>query len=292
MDAVWHLILRDALHGPAGFDTIAGPGLVDRLGDECGLRSYSRVAVLGAGSGAVCRHLAARYGCVVTGVEHDPVAASAARQLVDRLPAPVRRRVTVATSSPAAWQPTHPYDVVLGVESLPRDGALTAVLDTAYLALRAGGRLALLDVVAGPAGPTPPTDGPPWTFGRPLPDPATLADRLCRSGFANVAAYDRTGDAVDWLRRAQLVLVRRHREVAAAASRWAAADWLHGVERCLGDLTAGRVAYWQLTGTRPGPARAADFELDPPSHAGAGRRSTFDPGWHRKLATERRPDAG
>ena len=289
MDAVWRLVLRDAIHGDSAFDTIAGPALVDRLGAESGLRPYSRVAVLGAGRGAICRHLAARYGCVVTGVERDPVAAAAARDLLDRLPAPVRRRVTVATSPPGAWQPTHPYDLVVGVESLPRDGLLTTALDTAYLALRARGRLALLDVVAGP-GRRPVAGDPPWTFDRPLPEPAALADRLGRSGFANVAARDRTDEAVDWLSRVRRVLVDRRREVTAAASATAAAGWLRGTEARLADLRAGRLAYWQMTGVRPGPARAADFELDPPRRA-TGPRYTFDPDWHRKPGEERPPDA-
>jgi len=290
VDAVWRLVLREAIHGDSAFDTIAGPALVDRVGAEHGLRPYSRVAVLGAGRGALCRHLAARYGCVVTGVERDPVAAAAARELLDRLPAPVRRRVTVATSPLGAWQPSHPYDLVVGVESLPRGGLLTAVLDTAYLALRARGQLALLDLFGGPdRGPA--DDGPPWMFSRPLPSPAVLADRLGRSGFANVATHDRTDEAVEWLHRVRRALVSRRREVAAAGSGEVAARWLHGTGARLADLRAGRLSYWQVTAVRPGPARAADFELDLPRRA-AGPRQTLDPNWHRKPGEERRPAEG
>jgi ubiquinone/menaquinone biosynthesis C-methylase UbiE len=180
---------------------IRGREATEELAALVGLTGDERVLDVGCGLGGSARHLVARYGVRVTGVDICSDHCRVGRLLNERTG--LAQRVELVTADALALPFANGgFDVVwtehavMNIADKPRCyGELRRVL-------RTGGRLAVYDVLEGP-GPGPPRFPVPWartpesSF---LLSPVRLRALLERSGFQITAWRDLSAYTLGWYR--------------------------------------------------------------------------------------------
>lgn len=171
------------------------------LARRANLQPGQRVLDVGGGLGGPARTLATEFGCTVTVLDLTEEFCRAGEVLTTwtRL----SHRVTFQQGSALALPfPDHSFDVVWAQNSFmniaDKDGLYAGI----YRVLRAGGRFAFQDVMAGPGQPlhfpVHWADSPAISFLRPPAEARALLQRL---GFVEVAWADTTPAALEAQRR-------------------------------------------------------------------------------------------
>ena len=141
--AIWQLAVYDTLHGGRRYANIGGRQLLEHLGSAARLTSASHVLELCCGVGDICRDLAERFGCRVSGVEWN-------RRQVDHARALPHPSVEFIEADVRLFDTPTRFDAIAAFDSLSLVPSLDVVLRRSASLLAPGGTLVLSDVVAGP----------------------------------------------------------------------------------------------------------------------------------------------
>ena len=193
------------------FHTRGRPATLE-LGRAAGLRADMAVLDLGCGIGGPARTLASEFGCLVTGLDLVADYCRAASRLT-RLTGLDARARFVCGSALAAPFADRSFDLVWTQHAAMNIADKKRLYGECARLVAPCGRLALNDIVAGPAGP--PHFPVPWAR-----DPTTsflasadeLRGRLAVAGFWVVSWADKTAIVAEWAREN---LARRTAKTAA-----------------------------------------------------------------------------
>lgn len=144
-DALWQRIVYQPVHGGWHFANIGGRFVLDRVGAQARLGPDSAVVDLCCGSGAAACYLAQTFGCSITGLDLNGSQIDRARERAGS-----DDRLHFEQADVAAWRPSRRYDLVFTLDSLTLIPDLPRLFANCRQALRAGGTLAIAEVVAGP----------------------------------------------------------------------------------------------------------------------------------------------
>ena len=166
----------------------------DALAERAGIRPGDRVADFCAGLGGPARHLAHRYGAVVTGIELNPNRARGAQDLTRRVGLQDRVRVVRGDvmNAPLA---DGSMDAVVSQEAFLHVPDKAVALKEAFRILKPGGRLVFTDWIA--HRPLAPDEAETMWRGlaaQSIQSFESYRDLLQRAGFAVGPADDLTGE--------------------------------------------------------------------------------------------------
>jgi ubiquinone/menaquinone biosynthesis C-methylase UbiE len=187
----------DALVTPEGlapFDHFHGRGVAatQEIAAQLALRPGERVLDIGSGIGGPARWFAAKYEVQVTGVDLTPEFCAAAEAL--NAATGLAGRVTIGQGSALALPvPDGAFDAAYSQNVIMNIADKQQFYREAFRALRPGGRLALSNVCAGPAGE--PYCPVPWATTRDtsfLVTPVAMRADLIAAGFEIVEFRDIT----------------------------------------------------------------------------------------------------
>ncbi|MGQ0838126.1 class I SAM-dependent methyltransferase [Actinokineospora sp.] len=250
--ALWHLAVYEPVHGGREFTNMAGAALLDFIGSRFRLGQDDHVLELCSGTGEVCRYLAARSRCTVTGIELNSAQLRHARLKHHRLPPDVRGRIRYVQADVTTWQPDRAYDLVIAIDSLallPEPGHALAI---AHAALAPGGSLAFADILGGPT-LTERVRTRTWDYDgiRPLPAPPETAAMLTGLGFTDVAYTDISDAAVDCFRAISGALTLNRRAIESVCDHGEYAHWRESTEFYVDSFASGQLTYWRYTAEKP-----------------------------------------
>jgi SAM-dependent methyltransferase len=180
--------------GLAPFDHFHGRGIIatQELAAQLALQPGERVLDIGSGIGGPARWFAAKYGVQVTGIDLTPEFCAAAEAL--NAATGLADRVTILEGSALALPvPDGAFDVAYSQNVIMNIADKQQFYREAFRALRPGGRLALSNVCAGPAGE--PYFPVPWETTRDasfLATPKSMRADLIAAGFEIVDFRDIT----------------------------------------------------------------------------------------------------
>jgi sarcosine/dimethylglycine N-methyltransferase len=250
--ALWHLAVYEPVHEGREFTNMAGAALLDSIGTEFGLGAGHSVLELWSGTGEVCRYLAGRFDCQITGVELNPSQLDHARLKHRQLPASVQKRVRYLRGDVNTWMPDRPYDLVVAVDSLALMNDPGDALAVAHAALRPGGHLVFADILTGRE-LSDRVRGTAWEYDgiRPLPQPADTAELLSHLGFVDIVHTDISAAAVDCFRIISGALTVRQRAIQDVCTAEEYQHWCESTEFYLDSFIRRELSYGRFTARRP-----------------------------------------
>lgn len=223
------------------------------LAKKIGLTKDMHVLDMGSGIGGPARYLASEYGCRVTGIDLTEEYVNVARMLTQRLG--LSDLVTFHHGS-ALDLPFAPalFDVIWtqhAAMNIPDKARLYA---EAFRVLKPGGRLALYDILSGPAGPVhfpvPWARSPETSF---LLTPDELRRHLHDAGFEVTHWRDYTEAGLAWFTAAAAKLGQGPLP-ALGIHLLLGAEYPAMARNQVRNLREGRIVVAQVTGEKPGPA--------------------------------------
>ena len=234
----------DQFHGRG---PLATRELVELLQPQAG----ERLLDIGSGIGGPARWIAAKFDCHVTGVDLTPEFCEAAEEL--NAATGLADRVRIITGSALALPvPDGAFDAAYSQNVIMNIADKKLFYREAFRALRPGGRLALSNVCAGPAGepyfPVPWATTAETSF---LATPAEMQADLAAAGFEIVDFRDTTAMVAEAQRR------NRERLEQGTLPR-VAADIIHGPRaremqrNTMRSVEEGRTAIVEALVRRPG----------------------------------------
>jgi trans-aconitate methyltransferase len=243
-DEIWERAVYQPVHNGWHFANIGGRSFLEFIGARGQLGRESGVLDLCCGSGAADCYLAERFDSDVTGIDINQSQIERAR-----LRARTLERVRFLQADACAWNPDRRFDLVFSLDSLTLVADLPALLKTCRSALRAGGLLAIADVVAGKA-----LSDEMRAFALAedgavaLATADQLAAQLETSGFTNVEIASLREDAVH-----AFTLI--HRSVHQSRNWPVPApkieEWKLLSERYLSAFVSGQLGYARIVATAP-----------------------------------------
>ena len=189
--------------GLAPFDHFHGCGLAgtENVAKRLAPRPGERLLDIGSGIGGPARWFAAKYGVQVTGVDLTPEFCAAAETLNAMTGLADRVRI-LEGSALALPLPDGAYDAAYSQNVIMNIADKPLFCREAFRMLRPGGRLALSNLCAGPAGE--PYFPVPWATTRDasfLESPESMRANLAAAGFEIVEFRDVTPELVEVQRR-------------------------------------------------------------------------------------------
>jgi MPBQ/MSBQ methyltransferase len=179
---------------------VRGREATEELAQLAGLTAGERVLDVGCGLGGTARYLAARFGVQVTEVDLTAEYCRVGNMLSDKTGLADRVELVTANALELPFADG-------GFDAIWTEHAAMNIADKPRLyselrrVLRAGGRLAIYDIVQGPGGqvhfPVPWARQPEISF---LVSPTDLRALLERAAFKVLAWEDATAPALSWLR--------------------------------------------------------------------------------------------
>lgn len=250
--ALWHLAVYEPVHEGREFTNMAGAALLDSIGSEFNLGAGHRVLELCSGTGEVCRYLAGRFECQITGIELNAAQLEHARLKHRQLPSSVKRRIRYLRGDVNTWIPDTSYDLVVAVDSLALMNDPGDALAVAHAALRPGGHLVFADILTGRE-LSDRVRGTAWEYDgiRPLPQPADTAELLSHLGFTDIEYADISPAAVDCFRIISGALTVRRRAIRDVCTQEEYDHWCESTEFYLDSFTRRELSYWRYTARRP-----------------------------------------
>lgn len=185
------------------FHTRGRPATLE-LAEAAGLRADMRVLDIGSGVGGPARTLAAEYGCRVTGLDLVPDYCRAATRLTGLTGLDQFARF-VCGSALAAPFADQSFELIWTQHAAMNIADKRRLYQECARLLIPCGRIALNDIVAGPAGP--PHFPEPWardprdSF---LESAGELRGRLAVAGFHIIYWEDRTAEVAGWTRNVMM----------------------------------------------------------------------------------------
>jgi SAM-dependent methyltransferase len=235
---------------PFDQDHYGGVGAVDALARRAGVTARSRVLDVCAGLGGPARFLAARHGCRVVAVELHAGRAAGAARLTRVVGLATRVAVVRADGATVPFRAAS-FDACLSQEGLLHVADKRAVLAGCHRVLRAGGRLAFTDWIAGPRL----ADGErrhleEWMAARTLETLAGYRRLLGAAGFGAIEAEDVSDEWRPVLRARHRTFreLRADTEARLGPSRWEHYDQLFTF--FIGLVEAGKIGGGRFTAAR------------------------------------------
>ena len=195
----------------APFDHFHGRGVVatEELAAQLQLQPGEKLLDIGSGIGGPARWFAAKFGVQVTGVDLTPEFCAAARTLNSATG--LADRVTIIEGSALALPvPDAAFDAAYSQNVIMNIADKRQFYREAFRALRAGGRLALSNLCAGPNGE--PYFPVPWATTRDtsfLASPEEMRADLRAAGFEIVSFGDITASMAETQRRTRERIEKR-----------------------------------------------------------------------------------
>ncbi len=249
---VWQLAIYGAVHRGWEFINLGGAEVLDRIAALANLNADATAIEFCAGQGAVCRYLAQRYGCLITGIEWNPNQVRVAQQLTAKLDPAAAAKVEILESDCQAWLPSGQVDLVISMDSMMLLPDVGAVLRNAYACLKPGGRLAIATLGAGgrindeTRSFAWEVDGMASLFG-----PEEYTTLLEDAGFVQAAAIDMTKIAIATSERIDRALLQHEQEIKRLDGENVFRGWVEVGRWYLAAFTSGRLNYILATGIRP-----------------------------------------
>lgn len=250
--ALWHLAVYEPVHNGREFTNMAGAALLDTIGTEFSLGPESKVLEMCSGTGEVCRYLATRFQCRITGIELNSSQLRHARLKHRQLPSDAAKRIRYVQGDVNTWRPDTAYDLVVAVDSLALMSDPGDALAMAYSALRPGSHLAFADILAG-RGLSAPVRAQTWDYDgiRPLPQPADTAELLAHLGFTDVGYTDISDAAVDCFRVISGALTLKKQDIDKVCTPEEYRYWCDSTDFYVNSFASGELTYWRFTARRP-----------------------------------------
>ena len=250
--ALWHLAVYEPVHGGREFTNMAGAALLDSISAQFDLGAGDHVLELCSGTGEVCRYLATRRACTITGVELNSAQLRHARLKHRDLPTKVRKRVRYVQGDVTTWLPDRRSDLVIAVDSLALLSKPKLALGVAYEALLPGGHLAFADILAGPR-LSPEVRAQTWEYDgiRPLPQPEDTAATIADLGFQDVRFADISNAAVACFRAISGALTSKRLAIESVCTAEEYRHWRESTEFYVDSFASGELTYWRYTARHP-----------------------------------------
>jgi MPBQ/MSBQ methyltransferase len=206
---------------------------------------------IGAGIGGPARLLAHRYGCRVTGIDVTPEFCRTAELLSTRVGLGDSVTVEVGDATAMAY-PDGVFDLAWTQHVAMNIADKDALYAETFRVLKPGGRFALYDIIAGPAGD--PRYPVPWAS---QPEISHLVERDAVRGHLESAGFriehweDPTPWALDWLRTTRAKISEAGGPPPLSLRAVMGPDFAVKLENLAHNLEEGRVALLRAIAARP-----------------------------------------
>lgn len=176
---------------------VGGLEATDELAEEMRLKPGDWLLDVGSGLGGPARHLAARYGCYVTGIDLSPAYVDLSRMLTERCDLSEGLSFVEGNALELPFPDEsfdHAWTIHVAMNIADRDTLYAGIARV----LKPGGLFAIYDVVLGSGNPTYPL---PWASTPEISfllSPEAMRESLERAGFEVVLWRDHTDEALAW----------------------------------------------------------------------------------------------
>lgn len=249
---VWRLAVYDAVHDGWEFTNMGGALALDFIGARAGLNGGKQVLEFCSGLGAACRYMASKFGCRVTGIELNANQVTQAQAKAAELNTRIASLISFECCDALDWLPTRRYDLVYMIDSLMLVENMKRMLGKCFEALRPGGMLGLVEMIAGP-NIDPPLRNLIWEIDGiiNLPTIDEYEALLQAAGFRDLRfeaiteTAQRCFDKIGWA-------VAEHRQtIIEAEGEGTYRGWSQIADLYSRSFKSGKLGYVRITATRP-----------------------------------------
>jgi cyclopropane fatty-acyl-phospholipid synthase-like methyltransferase len=250
---VWQVAVYGGLHGGWEFLNLGGSRALEIIAQSTGGIKGKRVLELCAGQAAPARYLAHKYGCRVTAVEMNPGQVANARARVAELDEETAALVEIVEADVLSYQPSDAFEVVFSMDSAMLIPDLPRLLEVSSRALRAGGRMELITIGAGPF-----MDEKTRAFAWDIDGMLSLLTmgewvRLFEeAGFSAIRAEDITALAIENSKKLDAALLENREEIERAEGRETFLGWMNVGAAYLAAFSRGSLSYLHVSASAPG----------------------------------------
>src|SRR5271165_472701 len=247
---VWQTAVYGGLHEGWEFLNLGGSRALEIIAESAGEIKGKCVLELCAGQAAPARYLASKYGCRVTAVEMNPGQVANARARVAELDEETAALVEIVEADVLSYEPARSYDVVFSMDSAMLIPDVPRLLEVSRQALRAGGRMELITIGAGPF-----VDEKTRAFAWDIDGMLSLLSmgewvRLFQeAGFSAIGGEDITTLAIENSKKLDAALLENRDAIERAEGRETFLGWMNVGAAYLAAFSRGSLSYLHLSAT-------------------------------------------